>query len=556
VKHACTLGLIALLLAPSGCTRRVVSRPPLPPLALDPSVHYAHLFIRVRDERGQIVPARVILRPEPGAGYGESLTKGKPSHRTLGSMFGTPVSDGVVGTIDGVLLTRGEGEIPVPPGPRTLVVTHGPAYELAEVRVVLDPDERCDLEVQLARTVDTGGWLSTDPHTHRDNDFDSRLTAERQLASAVANGVDLPMLTEHHAADSFAVAGRRLGYPPEVAGYPSGSEIGVRYAHATVYPLHPLSDDETGGAPQWMPCTTPRRRPRVVEPAIPCIDTRDGAMHLKTLWPLSLVIAAHPVFPRSDLGFLDNLHWGYYAAYPPPSPPPEMLDAFDGMELLSGAVMDPLTVERTVGDWLWLVGSGRRLIGVAGSDSHTLSTSRAGWPRTWLRLDEPVPGYVTEEEISGALHQGRVIASSGPFVRLSVNGGDIGDLVPATSTSLDVRVSVDAAAFIPIDEVIIFLDGVDVARLRVPRSSAHPRFEAALTLPMRPKGDSFVVAVAVGDALLPMEVAGRWGGMPSVAITNPVFVDGDGDGRFQMNGVRAIMPRLFAASFKRERPGP
>jgi hypothetical protein len=100
-------------------------------------------------------------------------------------------------------------------------------------------------------------------------------------------------------------------------------------------------------------------------------------------------------------------------------------------------------------------------------------------------------------------------------------------------------VAVDAAPWVPVSAARVLVNGAVAAERPV---AAGDRFE----VPLRFAGDSFVV----------VEVEGAAGGvyralhpgLAPFAFTNPVFVDGDGDGRFTAPGLPAEPPWAIRAA--------
>ena len=105
------------------------------------SLHWA-----IREKGATVLPARILLRgvgnPDPDWG-----------------------SDPVEGVSLNVIHTDHDGELPIPPGH----YRHGhprPQYTLAEKDIVVDEGKTTLLAAELARVVDTSGWISADLHVH------------------------------------------------------------------------------------------------------------------------------------------------------------------------------------------------------------------------------------------------------------------------------------------------------------------------------------------------------------------------------------------------------
>ncbi|HVY44343.1 MAG TPA: hypothetical protein VHB21_00630, partial [Minicystis sp.] len=106
---------------------------------------------------------------------------------------------------------------------------------------------------------------------------------------------------------------------------------------------------------------------------------------------------------------------------------------------------------------------------------------------------------------------------SGPFVRLFANGKEVGDDVPEGDLDLEVRV--DAAPWVDVDRVELWVDGEIAETWTGPFAAGAKRFDQR-TKKRLARGD-FVIAVARGSK--PMVYLHRPGARP-FGFTNPIFV--------------------------------
>src|SRR5207244_567550 len=151
-----------------------------------------------------------IFRPPPGAGFCDTGTAWDVN--SPGSAIGAVVAPGVLGAPEGVLLVTGLGSVPVPPGSYDLFITRGPEYEAVQAHVSVSAGEVEEIDAELDRTVDTGGWLAADLHVHSRNSFDSKIPLERRVISMVTNGIEVIVSTEHNNVTDFAPIIAQLGY--------------------------------------------------------------------------------------------------------------------------------------------------------------------------------------------------------------------------------------------------------------------------------------------------------------------------------------------------------
>ena len=72
-------------------------------------------------------------------------------------------------------------------------------------------------------------------------------------------------------------------------------------------------------------------------------------------------------------------------------------------------------------------------------------------PRNFVRVDDDAPGHFDERRFVEAVRAGRVVVTSGPFVRLEVAGHGVGEEAPAGDQ--EIRVIVDAPDWVDVASV-------------------------------------------------------------------------------------------------------
>ncbi|MEE8409966.1 MAG: CehA/McbA family metallohydrolase, partial [Myxococcota bacterium] len=78
-------------------------------------------------------------------------------------------------------------------------VSRGPEYDLwVRGGLRFEPGQRRELDVILHRMVDTTDWVSTDLHVHSINSADSFLALDDRVISAAAEGLEMPVSTDHN----------------------------------------------------------------------------------------------------------------------------------------------------------------------------------------------------------------------------------------------------------------------------------------------------------------------------------------------------------------------
>ena len=253
-------------------------------------------------------------------------------------------------------------------------------------------------------------------------------------------------------------------------------------------------------------------------------------------------------FPNSLL-FLPSL---YNKAVVGPAGTDTTALSFDAMEIINGPdTNNYLAVRR---DWFSLLNQGIHKTGFAVSDSHRPVMENAGFGRTYVAYDPDAPGAFNGDHLTQNIRDLHAFGTTGPVIRFEIpsdfstsKGFDrffdgIGQTAVSTTDQITLRIRVEAAQWIPVEEVRIFKNGALVETLAV--SEGRVLGGPSLRLQRNLKidgGDAdawYVVEAGVrlddnGDPVDPslLETARRVEpGLVPIAFTNPIFVDRQGDG--------------------------
>src|SRR5262249_35991817 len=69
--------------------------------------------------------------------------------------------------------------------------------------VTVQPGETATVTHVLHRVVDTAGWVVADTHVHSRNSIDSAMTLDERVVSLAAEGVEVPISTDHNYVTDF-----------------------------------------------------------------------------------------------------------------------------------------------------------------------------------------------------------------------------------------------------------------------------------------------------------------------------------------------------------------
>ncbi len=464
---------------------------------------FGRLRVAVADRKGRHVPGKVSfigLAPTATPYFlpVDPIDTGRSWETLKNEVY--PPADGV--------------EVILPAGTYLATSSRGPEFSV-ETRVVevLSGEPR-DLRFTIDRALETPGLVSVDSHMHTQFSDGSVLVPQR-VRSAVAEGIDVVFSADHNTVIDYGPDIARLGLGGELAFIP-GVEVTARTGsiHFNSLPVGLRPDEPNGGA----------------------ISVRDETPAklfalARAKDPGSLVHLNHP--RSGTLGYFNNYHLDPEKA--------AFADAlfdldFEVMEALNGAKFDRDN-RRAIEDWFHLLNRGYPIRIVATSDAHGIDGGETGYARTYVLMAEPVAGAVDEKALVAALKKGRAFVSNGPVVTVRANGkATFGDMVKAKKGRVDLAIAVTGAPWLDVSEVRLIVNGERRPPLPIKGADGRTvkfRDRVKVDVP----GDGWIaVEVLGGRSLYPLIQQRSGDGRPEeaarpYALTNPILVDANGDGR-------------------------
>ncbi len=205
---------------------------------------------------------------------------------------------------------------------------------------------------------------------------------------------------------------------------------------------------------------------------------------------------------------------------------------------------------------------------IGSSDSHD-GLKEPGSPRTYFKSEAEVPEAVEAQDVVDSLRSGHAVASYGPFVTASIEDATFGDVVRTSAgKTLSMKLDVQTPSWFGADRVEIYVNGHivrEITEANGPEVIRDFRVEVPIEVPDR---DSWIVIVAMGlsdenqprpmifdipfgEIQLSQTASGAFADVPVVnqllaatpsvpdwspivpyAITNPIYLDVDGNGRY------------------------
>lgn len=436
----------------------------------------------------------------------------------------------------------GDLELPLAPGKYAIVASRGPEYSIAEASVEIRAGETSAETLGLKRVVDTRGYIGCDLHQHTSRSDDSGVAIADRVISNVVEGVECAVASEHNAVVDLMPVVRELGLSRELIVI-TGNEVSsdssrAPFGHINVFPLTVDPTDPRGGA-------TPVRD-RTAKEVFDDLHAMPGERVIQVNHPRS---NSNGYFDLLKLDPATGLGTG--PGYDP---------RFDAMEVWSGRYVSGRA--RVIEDLFALLRASRPVTPTGNTDTHGLTGYEAGYPRTFVRVPTDDPASLDIGALVDGLKKRRdVVVTNGPFVTARVGNVSQGGLVSARESRekdrVDLVVRVERAPWVDVSELVIWVGGeagppiplagskktdlgaiVDevsipilMGKLAKGPAASKPVKGSKDPAPIRIAADSFLVAVVRGTRPLTPVLAGDPAEIAPFAMTSPLWIDADGDGR-------------------------
>jgi hypothetical protein len=359
------------------------------------------------------------------------------------SVAAAPDAYGVEAEADGRLwvdrAVTGESTLRVPPGEHRVVVTRGWEYELLDTTVTVAAGQTVDVVADLERSVDSTGWMCADFHIHSWFSADSSDPVTDKVKSAVTEGLEIPVSSEHEWIIDFQPIVKELGLEKWAFGMPSEELTTFTWGHFGVVPIFPKPDELNNGAVKWVG----EKPPQIF-----------GDVQGRPENPV--LIVNHP---REGLtGYFDH------AGFDPKTAKGDQNELwstdYDALEVWNDSNFED-NRSTTVKDWFALLNAGHTMWGVGSSDSHHVRSKPVGYPRTCLYFGRDDPAKLTADTVRDVLAKGTATVSGGLFMTVEGPGGvKPGGKISGKPAPADFTVSVHAASFVDATELEVIVNGV------------------------------------------------------------------------------------------------
>lgn len=496
-----------------------------------------------RDADSNLIPSRVTVIPDD------------PDARVY---FGDE-EQGETGSLDHFFLYYGDRKIRFLSGSHHLLFSHGPLYALAEetesvssttddegsTTITTTPET---LDVTLDRIVDPGSYLSCDPVVKSAGSYNCSVSRTNRMMAVFSEGLDVIFAAdidqvndyEKYAddmelkyrietGDKITIDSNSVHVIPgaTIKNFVPDSLLSKGFGEFTVFPIKRERGEKGFGVGE-----TGNRHFATVLDNIQNREDKD--------------VHAILTNPRADNPLPNGIVSGLFTSMDMPVPA-TLSDPyfsktselgtgttngdFGMMEVLAGNDYSRYLMVRE--DWFNILREGRALIGCGGSGYLVNAPEFVGSPRTWVHYGTDL---YDEDTFIQEFTAGHSFVSTGPFLDVTSGESLPGDTVAGSGGEVTLNVKIQAPDWIPVHELRIIVDGSVVQTIDLSTVTGVMRYSGAVQVQV-PSVDSYIV-VECGASLADIASGVLPGGNFSkvypntqpIAFTNPIFVDGDGDG--------------------------
>ncbi|WP_397568980.1 CehA/McbA family metallohydrolase [Schlesneria sp. T3-172] len=420
----------------------------------------------------------------------------------------------------------------IPPGKYAVTISHGPEFDAVFTELDISPGESASLVASLSRTVETPGWVSSDFHSHSSPSGDNTSSQLGRVLNLVAEHIEFAPCTEHNRVSTYQPHIDRLGIGSQMMTV-SGIELTglpLPLNHQNAFPIKLVERTQDGGGPVTGPD---------LESQIERLVLHDGRSE-------KLLQVNHP-----DLG------WMFYDKDGDGKPDSGFERAFPFMDVVEihpidhvlelGPIVQRGTRQQpnTIFNWLQLLNQGFRIYGVVNTDSH-YNFHGSGWLRNWVQSSTDDPAKIDPMEMVRSAERGRLVMSNGPYLEVQAHESGRSELhvsgedLKAPSGRVSLKVRVQCPNWLDVDRLFVLVNGRVHEQHNYSREKTPDAFRGGVvkferTLDLEISSDAHII-VATGNTQgkLTNIYATDVGNARPAAMTNPIFVDVNGDG-FQAN---------------------
>ncbi|MEW6303094.1 MAG: CehA/McbA family metallohydrolase [Verrucomicrobiota bacterium] len=485
------------ILPPKATDDILVGEFKLESLPLKEALSQTTLNVTVVSDDGRAVPCRITIADERGA---------------LAPVF--VATNQMVAVRTGVVYTGdGKAQLGLRPGNYFITAGRGFEYSVAAETVSLAPGQINSLPLHIRREVPTAGYVACDSHIHTvtySGHGDAKI--DESMLTIAGEGIEVAIATDHNHHTDYTEAALRMKVNEHFTAA-IGNEVTTKMGHFNAFPVKPGSTLPNQNLTDW---------PELMRN----IRATTGAQVVQLNHPRNVHSSFQPFNAANyNQATGENLRG------------PEF--GFDAVEVVTSAALqsDPMLLFR---DWFGLLNYGYRITGVGSSDTHNVSRYILGQGRSYVVANDANPARIDMQEIVRSYRAGKVLISMGLLATLTVDGKyNVGDLATGLGARIHVKAGVLGPTWVTADNLKLFANGIEVQDLPIPATSSVTKYGVDWHF-ARPVHDMYLVVVATGPGVTapyweiprPYQPTTNVFNPRIIGATNPIWLDGDGDGKF------------------------
>ncbi|WP_253155708.1 CehA/McbA family metallohydrolase [Stieleria tagensis] len=434
-----------------------------------------------------------------------------------------------------VYSVHGRMRCPLDPGNYEIYFSHGPEFNSVKKAITVKAGQVSEIVVQLQRVVDTTGWVSVELHSHSSPSGDNVSDQFGRVENLLCEHLEFAPCTEHNRISSYVPHLKAMQLLDQMATC-SGMELTGRplpINHQNAFPLHHHPHTQNGGGPRT------DANPVVQIERLAMWDNGSDKLVQQNHPNLHQIHGDLDIDGTADEGFRGMLQWM------------DVVEVHPLTTIFDDIVSKPPNVREMkipLFQWLQLLNHGYRIPGVINTDAH-YNHHGSGWRRNWFLSSTDDPATISTEEMVRQAEAGHIIMSTGPFLTVEAKpaGSAVtaipGDDLSAAGGKVAMNVRVQCPNWLDVNRVQLFINGRPSVDHNWTRKTAPGMFADStavtkfdLSFAVKLDSDAHLIIATIGEGMTMDKVMGpQYGNRPPIAVSNPIFVDIDGDG-FHANG--------------------
>ncbi len=416
------------------------------------------------------------------------------------------------------------------PGSYEVVISHGPEFDAVTQTIKVEAGKTTELKAKLVQTIQTPGWISADFHSHSSPSGDNTSSQRGRVLNLLAEHIEFAPCTEHARIDTYDPHLQALEATSRMATCTgmelTGSLLPVNHQNAFPLRYYPRTQDNGGPTADTDPVVQIER-----------LAMWDGGANklVQMNHPnLVQILGDRDLDGKPDGGF--EKMFGFTDVIEV-HPPQMIFEKPEALPLRDKDRGNPMF------HWMQMLNLGYRIPGVVNTDAH-YNFHGSGWLRNYVRSQSDDPAQQDILELVHACEKGKVLMTNGPYLEVAgsckAKAGDqaaeLGDTLSPVDSTVNLKIRIQCANWVKINRVQIFVNGVPRPEYNF-KPGTHAElfkngpvvFEHTATLKL--DKDAHLIVATIGEGETLGVIAGPDHAKdPPVAVTNPIFVDTDGNG--------------------------